>query len=59
MADYNSKSRDEMTWLDPRRAYYVTHTSPMGFNFAAVAAPQAGAIDFNDKRQHVLARLKK
>jgi len=59
VADYNSKSRDEMTWLDPRRAYYVTHTSPMGFNFAAVAAPQAGAIDFNDMRQHVLARLKK
>lgn len=59
VADYNSKSRDEMNWLDPRRAYFVTRTSPMGFNFAAVAAPLAGALDFTDMRQHVLARLKK
>ena len=30
----------------------------MGFNFAAVAAPLAGALDFTDMRQHVLAREK-
>ncbi len=59
VADYNSKSRDEMTWLDPRRAYFITRTSPMGFNFAAVATPLAGALDFTDMRQHVLAKLKK
>ena len=59
VADYNSKSREEMNWLDPRRAYFVTRTSPMGFNFAAVASPLAGALDFTDMQQHVLARLKK
>ena len=59
VADYNSKSREEMNWLDPRRAWYVTRTSPMGFNFAAVATPLAGALDFTDMRQHVLARLKR
>lgn len=58
VADFNSKSRDEMVWLDPRRAYYVTRTSPMGYNFAAVAAPLAGAIDFTDMRQHALAKGK-
>ncbi len=59
VADFESRSREEMQWLDPRRAYYVARTSPMGFNFAAVKAPQAGAIDFNDMSQHVLARLRK
>jgi hypothetical protein len=59
VADYNSKSREEMYWLNPRRAYFVTRTSPMGFNFAAVATPLAGALDFNDMSQHVLAKLKK
>ena len=60
VADYeNSKSREGIRWLDPRRAYYIARSSPMGFNFAAVAAPQGGAVDFNDMRQHVLARLKK
>ncbi len=59
VADYESKGRDGIHWLDPRRAYYIARSSPMGFNFAAVAAPQGGAIDFNDMRQHVLARLKK
>jgi hypothetical protein len=58
VADFNSKSRDEMVWLDPRRAYYVTRTSPMGYNHAAVAAPLAGALDFTDMRQHVLAKGK-
>jgi nitrous oxide reductase accessory protein NosL len=58
VADFNSKSREEMVWLDPRRAYYVTRTSPMGYNFAAVAAPLAGALDFTDMRQHTLAKGK-
>jgi copper chaperone NosL len=59
VADYNSKSRDEMNWLDPRRAFFITRTSPMGFNFAAVATPLAGALEFTDMGQHVLAKLKK
>ncbi|WP_412480496.1 hypothetical protein [Azonexus sp. IMCC34839] len=58
IADFDSKSREEMHWLDPKRAYFVTRTSPMGYNFAAVAAPLAGALDFTDMRQHVLAKGK-
>ena len=58
VADFNSKSREEMRWLDPKRAHYVTRTSPMGYNFAAVAAPLAGALDFTDMRQHTLAKGK-
>jgi hypothetical protein len=30
----------------------------MGYNFAAVAAPLAGALDFTDMRQHTLAKGK-
>ena len=47
-----------MNWLNPKRAYYVTRTSPMGYNFAAVAAPLAGALDFTDMCQHTLAKGK-
>ncbi len=56
VADFDSKSREQMRWLDPRRAFFVTRTSPMAYNFAAVAVPQAGALDFNDVRQHALAK---
>ena len=58
IADADSKSRDEMRWLNPPRAYFVTRTSPMGYNFAAVAMPGPGALDFTDMRQHVLAKGK-
>lgn len=58
IADFDSRSREEMKWLDPKRAYFITRTSPMGYNFAAVAAPLAGALDFADMRQHVLAKGK-
>lgn len=58
VADYDSKSREEMRWLEPKRAWFVTRSSPMGYNFAAVAAPLAGALDFTDTRQHVLAKGK-
>ena len=58
VADFDSPSRDDMRWLDPRRASFITRTSPMGYNFAAVSLPGAGALDFNDMRQHVLARGK-
>jgi nitrous oxide reductase accessory protein NosL len=34
-------------WLDARQAHYVPGpNSPMGYNLAAVAAPQAGSQDF-------------
>jgi len=58
VADFNSKSRDEMNWLDPRQARYIGRTSPMGYNFAAIAEPLAGAIDFTDMRQQTLAKGK-
>ena len=58
VADFDSKSREEMHWLDPKRAYFITRTSPMGYNFAAVATPLAGALDFTDMRQHALTNGK-
>jgi nitrous oxide reductase accessory protein NosL len=58
IADFDSKSREEMRWLDPKRAYFVTRTSPMGYNFAAVSMPAPGSLDFTDMRQHVLAKGK-
>lgn len=58
VADSDSRGRDEMRWLAPQHAYYVTRSSPMGYNFAAVAAPLAGALDFTDMRQHALAKGK-
>ncbi len=48
----------EITWLDPRRAQFVTRTSPMGYNFGAVAYPEMGSLDFASMRQHVLAKGK-
>jgi len=43
-------------WLDARAARYAPgKTSPMGYNFGASAEAQAGAVDFQTMRQHVLA----
>lgn len=58
VADFNSKSREEMVWLDPRQAQFISKTSPMGYNFAAVKFPMAGSIDFTDMRQHLQAKGK-
>lgn len=57
VADVTSKGK-EVIWLDPRQAHYVTRTSPMGYNFGAVAHPQMGSLDFAGMRQHVLAKGK-
>ena len=57
VADSNSKGK-EVTWLDPRKAQFITKTSPMGYNFGAVAYPQMGSLDFESMRQHVLAKGK-
>lgn len=50
---------NDVAWLDGRKAHYVNRTSPMGFNFGAVAHPQAGSIDFATMREHVVAKFKK
>lgn len=49
----------EVAWLDALKAQYVTRTSPMGFNFAAVAYPQAGSVDFQTMSEHVVAKIRK
>jgi hypothetical protein len=57
VADVNSKGND-VAWLDARGAQYLTKTSPMGYNFGAVAHPQPGTVDFATMREHVLAKGK-
>jgi nitrous oxide reductase accessory protein NosL len=43
-------------WVDARKAHYVGgKTSPMGYNYAAVSAPQAGSLDYDAVRQQILA----
>ncbi len=49
---------DRQSWHDAFRAHYVTKTSPMGYNYGAVAHPQAMSSDFEAMRQHVLAKGK-
>jgi copper chaperone NosL len=49
---------DEVGWLEARAAHYITKTSPMGYNFGAVAQPQTGAVDFEIMRQNILAKGK-
>jgi len=49
---------ERLEWLDPQLAHYVAKTSPMGYNFGAVAAPQAGSMNFESMRKHILARGK-
>ncbi len=50
---------DAVQWLDAKAAQYIGgKTSPMGYNFGAVAAPQAGGVDFQTMREHVLAKGK-
>ncbi|TRZ94445.1 MAG: hypothetical protein D4R84_08675 [Rhodocyclaceae bacterium] len=43
-------------WLEARKAHYAGgKASPMGYNYGAVAYAEAGAFDFEEMRQHVLA----
>lgn len=56
VAELSSRG-DAVHWLDARRAQYVGgKTSPMGYNFGAVATPQPGSLDFETMRTHVLAK---
>jgi len=46
-------------WLEARKAQFVGgRISPMAYNYGAVAWPEAGAVDFEEMRQHVLAKGK-
>ncbi|MEI7431379.1 MAG: hypothetical protein WCL27_13070 [Betaproteobacteria bacterium] len=55
VSDLNSRGAD-IKWLEARAAHYVTRTSPMAYNQAAVAQPQAGSMDFASMSEHVLAK---
>ncbi|THF67344.1 hypothetical protein E6C76_02935 [Pseudothauera nasutitermitis] len=58
VADFTSPSREAMRWLDPRQAQYVERSSPMGYNFAALAAVEEQAIGFEEMRRRTLAKGK-
>lgn len=50
---------DSVRWLDARKAQYIGgKSSPMGYDFGAVSLAQAGSVDFDTMREHVLARGK-
>lgn len=50
-------SNDGKTWLDARKAFYMTGAmSPMNYGFAAVAVAQDGAISFAEMQKRALAR---
>jgi len=57
VADATS-SGNEVRWLDAKQAQYFSKTSPMGYNQAALALPQAGSAGFAEMSQHVLAKGK-
>lgn len=58
VADSNVRG-NEMRWLDARTVQYAAKFSPMGYNFGAVAYPQAGAVDFNTMCEHVVTKVRK
>jgi nitrous oxide reductase accessory protein NosL len=46
-------------WLDARKAHYAGgKMSPMGYNYGARAYAEAGSQNFEEMRQHVLAKGK-
>jgi copper chaperone NosL len=47
-------SGDGKTWLDARQAFFRRGASPMNYNFAAVASPGEGAVDFAAMRAQAL-----
>lgn len=56
VAEYTSRAGETGRWLDARTAQYLGgRISPMGYNYAAVAYPQPGSIDFATLREHILA----
>ena len=58
VADVGSRG-DAVQWLDAKKSQYLGgKVSPMGYNFGAVAVAQAGSVDFDTMREHVLAKGK-
>lgn len=57
VADAAGKPGTPPRWLDARQAHFVGgRASPMGYNYAAVAAGQGEGIDFATLRERLLAR---
>jgi hypothetical protein len=52
VADSASQGND-VAWLDARTARYIHKTSPMGYNYAAVAGAPSGAEDFQTMRMKI------
>lgn len=59
IADATVKLESEPIWLDGFKAHYVIKTSPMGFNFGAVAQSQDTAVDFPTMCNHVVTQFKR
>lgn len=57
VADVTSQGK-AVRWLDAKAAQYVAKFSPMGYNFGAVAHPQASAVDFPTMCAHVVAKTR-
>jgi hypothetical protein len=54
VADYKSGN-----WIEARQAYYLEgRKSPMGYQFAAVAEPEAGVIPYTEMKKRILSRGK-
>ncbi|MQM30449.1 MAG: protein NosL [Candidatus Accumulibacter phosphatis] len=46
-------------WIDARQAHYLPgKKSPMGYQFAAVARPEADAVSYQEMKERILARGK-
>ena len=46
-------------WIDARKAWYLEgKKSPMGYHFAAMAEPEAGAIPYTEMKKRILSRGK-
>jgi len=58
VADSNVRG-NEMRWLDAKTIQYAAKFSPMGYNYGAVAYPQAGSVDFPTMCEHVVAKVRK
>ena len=52
VADYEHPATQ---WLDARTAQFLPErSSPMGYNYAAVSAPQTGSLDFAELRNRLV-----
>lgn len=57
VAGFDSRSREEMIWHDPRKVRYVARSSPMGYNSAAIGtAAEAESMGYDEVRRQILAR---